>query len=88
MNRLDKKEQMDEYSKLVLIFVIVVLALLIIFWANQVTLLNTNINELGTAICKEKYNYTFVSYDNKILKCSNNLTVSYDGIKIQIGGSN
>jgi hypothetical protein len=47
-----------------------------------------NTNELGEAICKEKYNTTFVSYfhGDDLLICQSEEDYSmYDGIKIKLG---
>ena len=46
-----------------------------------------NTEELGQAICEEKFDMDFKSYDNKELKCKDKEVIyegRYDGITLQI----
>ena len=45
---------------------------------------NSDVEELGSAICDQKYNASYVSYIEDILRCEPNLE-HYDGVKVVIG---
>jgi hypothetical protein len=50
-----------------------------------VTDIYPRINQLGKAICLERYNAEYVSYINGILTCNNQTQkTKYDGITVQI----
>lgn len=51
-----------------------------------VTPVRGNMEELGDAICSEKYNATFESYQDGVLECSSGLVddYSYDGLRVRI----
>lgn len=70
---------METETKIAVVGIIIIVAISV----SVLIMLNNYVEQLGQAICEERYGADYVNYYDGVLECSQLIT-NYDGIKIKI----